>query len=88
MFRYIQIAVAGSHQTTNNDCSKRFCEEMLQKVSSDETFLDSVCFSDGATFHLDGTVNRRNCRIQGGQSTQEIINQKDTSKVNVWCGIM
>lgn len=31
-------------------------------------FLDSVCFSEEAEFHLDGNVNRRNYRIWGSQT--------------------
>jgi hypothetical protein len=38
----------------DRDCRKKFCEEMLQKIDSDETFLDSVCFSDEVTFHVNG----------------------------------
>jgi hypothetical protein len=46
----------------DRDCWKTFYEEMLQKIDSDETFLDSVYFSDEATFHVNGIVNRHNCR--------------------------
>jgi hypothetical protein len=62
---------------------------MLQKNDSDETFLDSLCFSDEATFHVNGIVNTHNCRIWGSQPPQEIIeHQRGTPKVNVWCGMM
>jgi hypothetical protein len=36
---------------------KKFCEEILQKIGSEETFLDSF-FSDKAKSHLDGIMNR------------------------------
>ncbi|KAJ4437734.1 hypothetical protein ANN_17880 [Periplaneta americana] len=44
---------------------KRFAETMLDKVDDDDTFLTRVCFSDEATFHVSGKVNRHNCRIWG-----------------------
>jgi hypothetical protein len=46
---------------------------MLQKLGSDETFLDAVYFSDEAKFHLDAIVNRYNCRIWSSQPSAEII---------------
>jgi hypothetical protein len=54
------------------DDRKKFCEEILQKIGSDETLLVFVCFSDEAKFHLDGVVSRRNCRIRCSQPPQEI----------------
>jgi hypothetical protein len=48
-----------------------------------------VCFSDEATFHMNGIVNRHNCRIWGSQPPQKIIeHQRGTPKVNMWCGMM
>jgi hypothetical protein len=73
----------------NRDCRKRFCEEILQKIDSDEVLLDSICFYDEPTFHLNDTVNRHSCRIVDSQPPKEIIEyQRDTPKVNVWCGMM
>lgn len=45
------------------DDKKKFCEEMLQKISSDETFPDSVCFPNEAKFHLDDIMNRHSYTI-------------------------
>ncbi|KAJ4442648.1 hypothetical protein ANN_04237 [Periplaneta americana] len=47
---------------------KRFAETMLDKVDDDDTFLTRVCFSDEATFHVSGKVNRHNCRIWGSEN--------------------
>jgi hypothetical protein len=79
------------------DDTKRFCEEMLQKIGSDETFLDSLCFSYEAVFHFGSTMNRHNCRIRISQPPQEIIDhQSDMPEVatvtevtfmNTWCEI-
>jgi hypothetical protein len=60
-----------------------FCEEMVQKIDSVQTFLDSLCFSDEETFHLNGIVNTRICRSWGSEPPQEIIeHQRDTAEVN------
>jgi hypothetical protein len=61
---------------------------MLRKIGGDKTFLDTL-FSDGQHFHLDGIVNRANCRIQGNKPSQEIIeHQRDTPKVATVTDVM
>lgn len=68
---------------------KRFAETMLDKVDDDDSFLTRVCFSDEATFHVSGKVNRHNCRIWGSENPRVVIeHQRDSPKRNVWCGIM
>ncbi|KAJ4426379.1 hypothetical protein ANN_27193 [Periplaneta americana] len=52
---------------------KRFAETMLDKVDNDDTFLTRVCFSDEATFHVSGKVNRHNCRIWGSENPSVVI---------------
>jgi hypothetical protein len=62
---------------------------MLERMSEDETFLNGVCFSHEATFHVSGKLNTHNVRIWGLENphvTREL--QRDSPKVNVWCGIM
>ncbi|PSN29581.1 hypothetical protein C0J52_27844, partial [Blattella germanica] len=44
---------------------KRFAETMLDKVDDDDSFLTRVYFSDETTFHVNGKVNKHNCRIWG-----------------------
>ena len=36
---------------------------MLKRISEDEAFLKRVCFSDEATFHVTGKLNKHNVRI-------------------------
>jgi hypothetical protein len=46
-------------------------------------------FTDKATFHINGYVNRYNCRIWGSQQTNEFFKYvRDTPEVNVWCGLL
>lgn len=68
---------------------KEFAVNMLERISEDETFLRRVCFSDEATFHVSGKLNKHNVRIWGSEHphvTREIV--RNSLKVNVWCGIM
>ncbi|XP_046658923.1 uncharacterized protein LOC124353121 [Homalodisca vitripennis] len=44
-----------------------FCAVMLVRMGEDETFLNSIIFSDESTFHISGKVNTHNCRIWGTQ---------------------
>ena len=72
-----------------NDKGKRveFCDRMLQNME-DETFLPLLIFSDEATFHLSGKVNRHNVRIWGLQNPHGALeHERDSPKVNVFCAL-
>ncbi|EFN79524.1 hypothetical protein EAI_06736, partial [Harpegnathos saltator] len=46
-----------------------------------------IIFSDEAHFHLDGLVNRQNCRIWGSENPRVIVEkQMHPQRVTVWCG--
>lgn len=65
---------------------RRFCETMLDILYSNN---DVVLFmSDEAHFHLDGYVNKQNCRYWAANNPRE-FHQKPlhSAKVTVWCGI-
>jgi hypothetical protein len=56
---------------------------------ADANFLTHITFSDTATFHVSGAVNRHNVQIWGPQQPHSIMEQvRDSPKVNVWCGII
>ena len=68
---------------------KEFAVNMLHRISEDEAFLKRVCFSDEATFRVSGKLNKHSVRIWGSENphaTREL--QRDSPKVNVWCGII
>ena len=44
-----------------------FTEEVLQRIDDDNDYLNSVVFSDEATFHVSGKVNKHNIRIWGSE---------------------
>jgi hypothetical protein len=51
----------------------------------DDKFLPSVIFSDEATFHLSGKVNKHNVHIWGLQNPHTALEHEwDSSKVNVF----
>jgi hypothetical protein len=54
----------------------------------DDKFLPRVIFSDEATFHLSGKVNRHNVRIWGLQNAHTTLeDERDSPKANVFCAI-
>ena len=66
-----------------------FAVTMLDRLDSDPGFLKRVCFSDESTFHVSGLTNRHNSRIWGLQNPHETYElERDSPKLNVWCGIM
>ena len=66
-----------------------FAEEILQRIDDDNGYLNSVCFSDEATFHVSGKVNKHNIRIWGSQNPCEVLErERGSPKINVWCGLM
>jgi hypothetical protein len=66
-----------------------FATEMLQRMDEDNDYLRRVCFSDEATCHTSGKVNRHNVRICGLENPRIILeNERNSPKVNVWCTLM
>lgn len=65
-----------------------FAVDVLERYDASPDFLRQVCFSDKATFHINGVVSRYNCRICGSQNphiTCEL--ERGSPKVNVWAGL-
>jgi hypothetical protein len=63
-----------------------FTLEMLSRKDDDDAFMKHMVFSDEATFHVSGKVNRHNWRIWGSKNPYEVMeHEHDTPKLNVWC---
>ena len=61
-----------------------FADNMLQRIFDDKEFLKRICFSDEATFHISGKLNKHNVRIWGSEHPHEIRElERDSPKVNV-----
>lgn len=66
-----------------------FAALMLNEIDDNPNFIKQVLFSDEATFHTNGVVNRHNCRIWGALQPNIIQEHvRDSPKVNVWCGLL
>lgn len=77
------------HHLEQEDYAAReaMCADLVQ-AAEEEQLMNNVLFSDEATFHTCGVVNRHNCRIWATEQPHEIREwQRDTPKVNVWLGI-
>jgi hypothetical protein len=63
------------HEIKVTDCPKRveFANFMFSEIDDKEGYLQLIMFADEATFHINGYVNRYNCRIWGSQEPNEFF---------------
>ncbi|CAK9826872.1 hypothetical protein ANTRET_LOCUS4642 [Anthophora retusa] len=60
----------------------------LQEVTSDNNFIHRLIMSDEAHFHLNGFVNRQNCRVWGTENPRAVHQrQLHPIKCTVWCAV-
>lgn len=90
--KYHPYKVKLVHELAEDDFDRRqeFCEQMMETCLRDPMFSQRVLFSDEATFCLNGTVNRQNCRYWARENPhwmQEAHTQYP-QKINVWAGII
>lgn len=51
-------------------------------------FAEKIIFSDEAHFHLNGYVNKQNCRIWASENPRVIVEKPlHPTRVTVWCGL-
>ena len=61
---------------------------VLQEKLEEDEFNERLVFSDEATFHINGKVNRYNVCIWGKENPHGTIeHERDSPKVNVFCSI-
>ena len=66
---------------------KQFCVDMQEKLEEDE-FNERLVFSDEATFHTNGKINRHNIHIWGEENPHATIeHERDSPTVDVFCAI-
>lgn len=74
------------------DFEKRvqFCRWGLEKINRENDFFDFVLFSDEATFHKNGTVNRHNMHYYATENPHFVrcMNHQQRWSLNVWGGIL
>lgn len=63
------------------------CQTMLEK-NEENGFFENLITSDEAVFHLNGMVNRHNCRIWSTEKPKPcLIKEQSSPKVVVWIGM-
>lgn len=92
LYKWHPYKVVLVQELNEDDPDRRlqFCETMLQRLNDDDGFLRNIVFSDEATFYLDGTVNRQNCRYWSPENPhwQMEAHSQFPQKLNVWAGIV
>jgi hypothetical protein len=62
-----------------------FCVEIFDKTENEYDYLNKIVFSNEATFHLSGKINRHNVRIWGTENPHETVEHvRDSPKLNVF----
>lgn len=67
-----------------------YCEETMERHLRNNKFFFWVCFSDEATFELNGNVNRQNFRYWAPENPDWMRDSHTQypQKLNVWAGIL
>ena len=87
-FRAYKIQIVQHLQDDDYTARVDGCNLLIEKIDNDNRFLSNLIFSDEATFHMSGRVNRHNCRIWGEENPHELYqHERDSPKVNVWCAL-
>lgn len=80
------------HELLEDDFDRRlqFAEIIMERTDADQNFARNIVFSDEATFMLNGSVNRHNCRYWHSDNphVKLEIHTQFPKKLNVWCGIL
>lgn len=80
------------HKLNEDDFDRRveFCEDMMARIIENPNLPSNIVFSDEATFQLDGTLNRHNCRYWAAENPHWMREDKSQypQKLNVWAGIV
>lgn len=72
---------------TDHAQRRTFVNWVLEMQAGNPDFFRKVIFSDEAHFHLEGFVNKQNCRIWGSENPRKIVEKPlYPQRVTVWCG--
>jgi hypothetical protein len=73
---HLCLKIQLKHEIKSNSSPKCYDSAILMpnKIDDDddETLQRQICFTDETTFHMNGCVNRYNCRIWGSEQPNEI----------------
>lgn len=90
--KYHPFKVQLVQELSEDDFDRRvqFCEVMFEECNANPEIVKNILFSDEATFCLNGTINRQNCRYWATHNPHwiEESHTQHHQKVNVWAGII
>lgn len=79
-------------ELSDDDFDRRvqFSETMMELSNANPCLIRNIVFSDEATFFLNGTVNKQNCRYWAVENPHWMMeaNTQYPQKLNVWAGIV
>lgn len=78
------------HELKPNDAQERiqYSRRFQELCLENNEFIHKLIMSDEAHFHLNGHVNKQNCRIWGSENPRIIVeDQMHPLRCTVWCGI-
>ena len=83
-----KIQLTQQLKVTDHQKRRQFVDWVLRRRQEDARFANKIIFSDEAHFHLNGFVNKQNCRIWGSENPC-MIEEREMypQRVTVWCGI-
>lgn len=65
-----------------------FANWIQDQMQVNDEFSNKIFFSDEAHFHLNGYVNKQNCRVWAEENPREFVESKlYPEKVTVWCAL-
>lgn len=82
--------IQSTQELSDDDFDRRaqFCEVMQERCNEDDTFSSRILFTDEATFYLNGSVHRHNCRFWSTANPHwvQTVHTQHPEKLNVWLG--
>lgn len=89
-YRPYKIQLVQELNEDDPDRRLQFCEIMMGLCQANRRLHRQILFSDEATFCLNGTVNRQNCRYWSRVNPHWMVeaHTQHPQKVNVWAGIV
>jgi hypothetical protein len=72
-FRPYKLKLLQELKPNDRPHRRDFCTDMLNCLKEYNLFLDKIVFSEEATFHLSGKVNRHNLIIWGSQNPLQVV---------------
>lgn len=73
---------------TDHGRRRQFADWILARQAGDMNFVNRIIFSDEAHFHLNGYVNKQNCRVWGTENPRVFVEKKMYPlRTTVWCAL-